>query len=94
METIIMLVLMIAIFYFLLIRPQQKRQKKITEFRNSLDKGSKVVTAGGVFGTIKELKQSTFMIEVAPGVKIEVDKNSVYPSPEDANIQQQEASKN
>lgn len=90
---ILMIVALFVIFYFFMIRPQQKRQKEIKKFRESLDKGSKVVTAGGIYGTIKEVKDLYFMIEVAPSVTIRVDKGSVYPSAEDANQAAQESGK-
>lgn len=90
---ILMIVALFVIFYFFMIRPQQKRQKEIRKFRDALDKGSKVVTAGGIYGTVKEKKETSFIVEVAPGVTIKVDKGSVYPSAEDANQASQETSK-
>ncbi len=83
---ILMIVALFVIFYFFMIRPQQKRQKEIRKFRESLEKGSKVVTAGGIYGTIKEVKDTCFMIEVSNGVTLRVDKGSVYPSADDANM--------
>ncbi|MCM1065978.1 MAG: preprotein translocase subunit YajC [Muribaculaceae bacterium] len=85
MGSILMIVALFVIFYFFMIRPQQKRQKEIKKFRESLDRGSKVVTAGGIYGTIKEVRDTYFVIEVSNGVSIRVDKGSVYPSAEDAN---------
>lgn len=81
---ILMIVALFVIFYFFMIRPQQKRQKEIRKFRESLDRGSKVVTAGGIYGTIKEVKDLYFIVEIASGISIRVDKGSVYPSAEDA----------
>lgn len=75
---LIMIVVLIAIFYFFMIRPQNKRQKKIRDERERLEKGDKVVTAGGIYGRVKEKRDTTFVIEIADGVKITVDKNSVY----------------
>ena len=80
---IIMIVLLIVIFYFFMIRPQNKRQKKIREERAKLARGSKVYTQGGIFGTVTEVKDATFVVEIAPGVKIDVDKNCVFAVPED-----------
>ena len=93
---ILMIVALIAVFYFMMIRPQQKRQKEIKKFRESLDRGSKIVTAGGIYGTIKEVRDLYFIIEISNGVSIRVDKGSVYPSAEDANqaAQQDEQIKN
>lgn len=78
MSSLIMIVAMIAIFYFFMIRPQNKRQKKIREEREKLDKGSRVITSGGIYGKVREKRDTTFIIEIADGVKITVDKNSVY----------------
>ena len=77
---IIMLVLMVAIFYFFMIRPQNKRRKEIEEFRNSLTKGSEVVTASGVYGKVANLNEGEpyISIEIANGVVIKVDRNYVY----------------
>ena len=77
---LIMIVLLVAVFYLFMIRPQQKRQKEIRNFRNSLEKGSKVLTAGGIHGTIKSIKDDSYVVEIAQGVNIPVDKNSVYPA--------------
>ncbi len=90
---ILMIVALFVIFYFFMIRPQQKRQKEIRKFRESLDRGSKVVTAGGIYGTIKEVKETYFIVEIAPSTSIRVDKGSVYPSAEDANQSAQENGK-
>ena len=69
-----------AIMYFFMIRPQQKKQKEIRNFQNSLQEGSKVVTGGGIYGTIKRVDIATGKIEleIAKGVVITVDKGSVF----------------
>ena len=90
---ILMIVALFVIFYFFMIRPQQKRQKEIRKFRESLDRGSKVVTAGGIYGTLKEVKELSFIGEIASGLSIRVDKGSGYPSAEDANQAGQENGK-
>ena len=87
---IFMIVALIAIFYFFMIRPQQKRQKEIRKVREALAKGDNVVTAGGIYGKIREINDSYFLVEVADGVRIRVDKGSVYPSASDANVAAQE----
>ena len=69
---------------FLLIRPQQKRQKEIRKFRAELKVGDKVVTSGGIYGKIKEIKEDSFLIEIDENVRVRVDKNSVFGSPENA----------
>jgi preprotein translocase subunit YajC len=78
-----MIVAMIAIIYFFMIRPQQKRQKDIQKAREAMKVGDKVVTAGGIHGRIKEIADHSMLIEIAEGVRIRVDKASVYASPED-----------
>ena len=77
---ILMIVALFAIMYFFMIRPQQKRQKEIQNFRNSITVGQAVVTAGGIYGVVKQIDENdnTLMIEVANGVRIKVDRNSVY----------------
>lgn len=78
----IMIIAMIAIFYFFMIRPQQKKQKEIRKAREAMKSGDKVVTAGGIYGRIKEVKETTFIVEIAAGVTIKIDKGSVYPTVE------------
>ena len=77
--TIFMMVALFAVFYFFMIRPQRKQQQKIEEQRSQLKTGSKVVTAGGIHGVIKNVNDTTFVIEIAKDTKITVDKTSVYP---------------
>ncbi|MBP3299373.1 MAG: preprotein translocase subunit YajC [Muribaculaceae bacterium] len=79
---IIMIVAMVAIFYFFMIRPQNKKQKEIKKAREALGNGDRVVTAGGIYGKIKETGDTTFIIEIASGVNIKIEKTSVYPAPE------------
>ncbi len=87
-SSMIMIVALIAIFYFLMIRPQQKRQKEIKKFREGLSKGDNIITAGGIYGKICEVKENAFIVSIADGVKIKIDKGSVYPSAADAQEQQ------
>lgn len=77
---IVMIVLLIGVFYFMMIRPQQKRQKEIRNFREGIKEGDRVTTAGGILGKVKKIKNTTFLLEISNGVVIEIDKNSVYPS--------------
>jgi len=72
--TFLPMILIIAVFYFFMIRPQMKKQKEITAFRNSLAKGDKVVTTGGIYGKIVEMKDNTVLLQVDDNVKIRVDK--------------------
>ena len=77
---LIMMVAIFAIMYFFMIRPQQKRQKEIQSFQNSLQEGTPVVTGGGIYGTVKKIDLASGIIEVkiADGVVIKVDKGYVY----------------
>ena len=84
---LIIIVVMIAIFYFLLIRPQQKKQKEMRKFREALKEGDHVVTAGGIYGKITGVKDTTFIINIGDGVNIKIDKGSVYPSAADTQAQ-------
>lgn len=83
LTSIIMMVLLIAIFYFFMIRPQQKRQKEIQKQRDSLSKGDKVVTAGGIMGKVVESGDRYFIIEIADNTRIRVLKDSIYPANEE-----------
>ena len=75
---LIMMVAIFAIMYFFMIRPQNKKQKEIQNFRKNLEVGQSVITAGGIYGKIKEIEDNTVVVEIAPSVKIKVDKNSIY----------------
>ena len=75
---IFMIILIFVIMYFFMIRPQRKQQKAIEAFRNSLSAGQQVVTSGGVYGTVKEINNNIVVLEIAPSVKIKIDKSSVY----------------
>ncbi|MFV0405434.1 MAG: preprotein translocase subunit YajC [Propioniciclava sp.] len=77
METIIMLVLMVAVFYFLLIRPQQKKQREHRTMMNDLGAGARIMTNAGIFGTIAHMGDKQAIIEVAPGVEMTVMKQAI-----------------
>ena len=81
---ILMMVVIVAIFYFFMIRPQQKKQKEIQKAREALKAGDKVITAGGIYGKIKEIGDTYMLIEISDGVRIRGDKTSVFASVEDA----------
>lgn len=74
---LIMMVLIFAVMYFFMIRPQQKRQKELNNFRNSLTKGMKIITAGGIYGTIKEIKDQYVIVEIGNNVDIRIDKSMI-----------------
>ncbi len=77
---LIMMVAIFAIMWLFMIRPQQQKQKKIREFQNALQEGSKVVVSGGIYGTVKRIDTSANIIEVevAKGTVIRVDRNYVF----------------
>ena len=74
---LIPLLLMFAIFYFLLIRPQQKRQKKIRQMHGALQKGDKIITIGGLHGTIDAMDENTIIVTVDGGNKLTFDRQSI-----------------
>ena len=82
-QFLIMMVLIFGVMYFLMIRPQQKKQKELVKFRNALENGQKIVTAGGIYGTVKEVKEGYVLVEVDSNVAIRVDKNMVMRDPSD-----------
>lgn len=68
---------MLAIFYFLLIRPQQKRQKETQKMINALKKGDKVITASGLIGSVAGLRDDVVVVKIADNVKVEMLKNAI-----------------
>lgn len=82
MPTIIMMVVLFAIVYFFMIRPQNKKQKEIQKFRNSLQAGQDVVTIGGIHGTIRSVNEddNTVTLEVSTGVKMTFEKSAIMPT--------------
>jgi preprotein translocase subunit YajC len=80
MPMLLMMVAIFAIMWFFMIRPQQKRQKAIQQFQNSLTEGAQVVTQGGIYGTVKHinLAEGKVDIEIARGVVVTVDKSCVF----------------
>lgn len=75
---LIMMVAIFAIMYFFMIRPQNKKQKEIQNFRKNLEVGQEVITAGGIYGKVKEIEDNVVVLEIASGVKIRIDKNSIF----------------
>ena len=84
----IMLIAMFAIMYFFMIRPQQKKQKELNNFRKTLQLNQRVITAGGIYGTVKEISDTEVVLEIAQNVRIHIDKNSVFAAAADANQSQ------
>ncbi|MCF0190046.1 MAG: preprotein translocase subunit YajC [Marinilabiliaceae bacterium] len=85
--SILPFILIIVVFYFFMIRPQQKRQKEINNFRNALQKGDQIMTTGGLYGKVSEIKDNIVIVEVAEGVKMRFDKSAIL----SANDQQKQA---
>lgn len=85
--TFLPMILIIVVFYFFMIRPQMKKQKEITAFRNSLQKGDKVVTTGGIYGKIIEMKDNYVLLQVDDNVKIRVDKAALVKDMSDVQAQ-------
>ena len=81
----IMLALIFVVMWFFMIRPQRKQQKELQNFRDSLKKGDKVVTIGGIYGTVCEIKEDSVLIEVDNSVKIRVSKQALV---KDFSVQQ------
>ena len=73
----IMLILIFVVMWLFMIRPQRQQQKKLEEMRNALKKGDKVITAGGIYGTIADVDERTVLVKVDGEVKIRVDKSSI-----------------
>ena len=79
-----MLGLIFVVMYFFMIRPQQKRQKELRKFREDLKKGDKVVTSGGIYGVIIEIKDNYAIVEVDTNVKLRFDKSTILKDMSDA----------
>ena len=73
----VMLLLIFVVMWFFMIRPQRKQQKELQAFRDSLKKGDKVVTIGGIYGTVYDIKETAVIIEVDNNVKIRVSKQAL-----------------
>jgi preprotein translocase subunit YajC len=82
------LVLIIVVFYFFMIRPQVKRQKELRNFRDSLQKGDKIITTGGIYGKINNITDNIVTVDVGNNVTIKVDKSAVLKDNTDLQNQQ------
>ena len=76
--------LIIVVFYFFMIRPQMKRQKELRKYRDSLKKGDKIITTGGIYGKVSEVKDTYITVDIADGVTIKIDKSAVIMDMSDA----------
>lgn len=77
----IMMILIVLVMWLFMIRPQRKQQKEMEKFRSELKKGDKVVTAGGIYGTIAEVEERTVLLKIDGEVKIRIDKTSLQRDP-------------
>lgn len=77
MSTLVMFALIFLIFYFMIIRPQQRRQKERQKMLAALQKGDKVVTSGGIHGTIVGVEEKTLLVQIADNVKVKIERGSV-----------------
>ncbi len=84
MSFLLMMGLVFVVMYFFMIRPQQKRQKELRKFRENLQKGDKVVTSGGIYGTIIEIKDTYILVEVDQNVRLRFDKSCILKDMTDA----------
>ncbi len=71
------LILIVVVFYFFMIRPQMKRQKDLRKYRESLQKGDKVITTGGIYGKVNAIKEDHILVEVDENVKLRIDKSAI-----------------
>ena len=77
----IMILLLFGVMWLFMIRPQRKQQKELEQFRNSLQRGDKVITAGGIYGTVDEVKERYVVLKVDGETKLRVDKSSIVKDP-------------
>ena len=80
LEMIIMMVVIFAIIYFFMIRPQNKKQKEIQKFRDTLSVGQDVVTIGGLHGQVKNIDDNIITLEIATGTKVKFEKSAIMPA--------------
>ena len=84
----VMILAMILIMYFFMWRPESKRRKQMENFRKGLKKGDKIITAGGIYGVVKEVQETSLLIEVDSNVTLRIDKNMVVGDPHQGVINQ------
>jgi preprotein translocase subunit YajC len=79
----IMMIMIFVVFYFFMIRPQMRKQKELKNFRESLKKGDRIVTTGGIYGKINNISENVITIDVGNNVLLKVDKSAVLRDPSD-----------
>ena len=75
------LILVFVVFYFFMIRPQMRKQKEMSSYRNSLKRGDKVITTGGIYGRVLEVKDNYVLVDVGGDIKLKIDKNALLKDP-------------
>ncbi len=83
----VIIIVCIVIMWLFMIRPQRKQQKELQQFRDGLKKGDKIITVGGIYGIVVEVRDNTLLIEIDNDVKIKVSKNSVVRDPSETQQQ-------
>jgi preprotein translocase subunit YajC len=76
-EILIPIALLVALTYFVLVRPQRRRQQKQNEMVSQLEEGVEILTAGGVYGTVRSIREDELTVEIAPGTNVKLDKRAV-----------------
>lgn len=87
LTSLLPLLLIVVVFYFFMIRPQVKKQKELKTYRSSIQKGEKIITTGGIYGKVTDIKDQTVTVEVAENVRIKIDKNAVLKDSADIGVQ-------
>ena len=87
LTSLLPLILIIVVFYFFMIRPQVKKQKELKTYRSSIQKGEKIVTTGGIYGKVTDVKDQTVTVEIAENIRIKIDKNAVLKDSSDVGAQ-------
>jgi preprotein translocase subunit YajC len=88
MTGLLPLILVFVVFYFFMIRPQMRKQKELTNYRNAIAKGDRIITTGGIYGKVVEVAANIVTVEIANDVKIRVDKNAILKDQSDAAARQ------
>jgi preprotein translocase subunit YajC len=83
--TFLPLILVFVVFYFFMIRPQMKKQKEMNVYRSSLKRGDKVITTGGIYGKVYEVKENYVLMDVGGDIKLKVDKSALLKDPSSDN---------
>ncbi|MGB4556268.1 MAG: preprotein translocase subunit YajC [Bacteroidales bacterium] len=88
MTGLLPLILVFVVFYFFMIRPQMRKQKELTNYRNAIAKGDRVITTGGIYGKVVDVTANVVTVEIANDVKVRVDKNAILKDQSDAAARQ------